>query len=212
VSAIEACDARDLWWVCESSSAGPLYLLPTREWLTELCAFVDDVKAQRILEIAAGDGFLSACLQRRRPDLHVVATDDFSWTRAQTRSSEQDRKVFGDTAFAGIQPLRLVHKQGAVAAIKEHRPDVVIVAWAPPGTLVDRAIRAPACKLVLDLSVDGDVCGNGMKTWRFEKEFLEGPLESRALCRLDARPSEARRTRATLYYGRAHPLYDAADS
>ncbi|MDP2345431.1 MAG: hypothetical protein Q8O67_31090 [Deltaproteobacteria bacterium] len=207
VDAITACDARDLWWVCEASSAGPLYLLPTREWLTHLCALLDEVKAKKILEVAAGDGFLSACLQRRRPDLRVVATDDFSWTAAQQRSSERDRAEFGATPFAGIQPLSIVQKQTAAAAIEEHRPDVVIVSWPPPGTLVERVIRAPRCQLVLDLSVDGDVCGNGMKTWRFEKEFLEGPLEQRALCRLDARPLEPRQTRATLYYGRAHPLF-----
>jgi hypothetical protein len=40
-----------------------------------------------------------------------------------------------------------------------------------------------------------------MKTWRFEKEFLDGPIESRALCRLDTRPSVVRATRVTLYEG-----------
>jgi len=114
-----------------------------------------------------------------------------------------DRREFGATPFRGIQPLPIVEKRGAVATIKAWQPDLVIVSWAPPGTLVERAIRAPA-RLVLDLSVDGDVCGNGEKTWRFEKEFLDGPLERRALCRLDEQPHGARATRATLYYGRRH--------
>lgn len=207
IDAINGCDERDVWWVCEANSAGPLYLLPTREWLGELCDFLDDAKAQSVLEVAAGDGFLAQCLARRRPDLDVKASDDHSWTASQGRMTPADRAEFGATIFAGIQPLPIVEKRSAVGAVNAHRPDIVIVAWAPPGTLVDRVIQAPATQLLLDLSVDGDVCGNGMGTWRFEKDFLQGPIESRALCRLDARPDVKRHTTATLYYGRGHGLY-----
>lgn len=201
-----AAGAQDLWWVCEANSRGPLYLLPTREWIGALATFLDEVKAKRVLEVAAGDGFVSACLRRRRPELVVTATDDFSWTKPQGRMTDGDRVEFGGVDLKGIQPLPLVEKLSAVAAVKQHKPDVVLVSWAPPGTLVERVIRAPS-KLVLDISVDGDVCGNGMKTWRFEKEFLDGPLEQRALCRLDVKPGEARATRATLYFGKRHKRF-----
>jgi hypothetical protein len=204
--AMAACTDGDAWWVCEANSGGPLYLLPNREWLTALAAFVDDCGAQSVLEIGAGDGFLSTVLRRRRPRLRVRATDDFSWTKASRRMNAADRREFGDTVFSGIQPLPIVEKRAAVPTIAAWRPDLVIVSWAPPGTLVERAIRAPT-RFVLDLSVDGDVCGNGEKTWRFEKEFLDGPLETRALCRLDESPHTARATRATLYYGRRHELF-----
>jgi hypothetical protein len=204
--AIDACAPGDLWWVCEANSGGPLYLLPTREWLTALVAFIDAQGATKVLEIGAGDGFLSTALQRRRPALQVRATDDFSWTHAARRMSAADRREFGSTKFSGIQPLPIVERRSAVATIRGWQPDLVLVSWAPPGTLVERAIRAPS-RLVLDLSVDGDVCGNGDKTWRFEKEFLEGPLEHRALCRLDESPHAHRATRATLYYGRRHELH-----
>lgn len=203
-AAVDACGAEQTWWVCEANSHGPLYLLPTREWIGELAAFVDSIKARSVLEVGAGDGFLSFCLMRRRPDLQVSATDDFSWTRADARSSEEDRAEFAGVEFAGIQPLPHVKKQGAVAAIKAQRPDLVVVSWPPPGTLVERVIRAPS-KHVLDISVDGDVCGNGEKTWRFEKEFLTGPLEDRALCRLDG--DGPRTTRCTLYFGKRHRRY-----
>jgi hypothetical protein len=203
VDAIDRCAPGDLWWVCEANSAGPLYLLPTREWLTALARFVATTGAKKVLEIGAGDGFLSTVLQRRCKGLQVRATDDFSWTKAAHRMSAADRREFGATPFSGIRPLPIVEKRAAVATIDAWRPDLVIVSWAPPGTLVERAIRA-ASRLVLDLSVDGDVCGNGEKTWRFEKEFLDGPLEQRALCRLDEKPRLARATRATLYYGRRH--------
>jgi hypothetical protein len=204
--AIDACSHDDAWWVCEANSGGPLYLLPNREWLTALAKFIDDSGAKKVLEIGAGDGFLSTILQRRRPRLQVRATDDFSWTRTAGRMNAADRREFGDTQFSGIQPLPIVEKRSAVRTIEQWRPDLVLVSWAPPGTLVERAIRAPS-RLVLDLSVDGDVCGNGDKTWRFEKEFLEGPIETRALCRLDESPHAARMTRATLYYGRRHPRF-----
>lgn len=194
------------WWVCEANSAGPLYLLPTREWLSELARFVDGTGAKKVLEIGAGDGFLSTLLQRRRPRLQVRATDNLSWTTAAARMTAADRREFGAAKFGGIQPLPIVEKKSAVATIKSSLPDLVLVSWAPRGTLVDRAIRAPSL-LVLDLSIDGDVCGNGEKTWRFEKEFLDGPLEPRALCRLDEAPGVARATRATLYYGRRHELF-----
>lgn len=206
VEAIRACRPGDLWWVCEASSAGPLYLLPTREWVTALARFVDSVGARRVLEVGAGDGFLSSVLKRRRPALVVKATDDFSWTRASRRMGAADRREFGATPFAGIRPLPLVQKATAASAITAFRPDLVLVSWAPPGTLVERAIRAPS-RLVLDISVEGDVCGNGARTWRFEKDFMDGPLEERALCRLDAAPDAARATRVTLYYGTRHPRF-----
>lgn len=204
-AALSACDPRDVWWVCEASSAGPVYLLPTRQWIAALAAWLDEVKARSVLEVAAGDGFLSRCLQKARPQLRVIATDNHSWTKASARSSPQDAHEFRGVVFAGIRPDD-VEKIGAVAAVKREQPDVVIVSWAPPGTLVERVIRAPS-RLVLDIGVDGDVCGNGPKTWRFFKELLDGPLEARALCRLDAQPQRERHTRVTVYYGRAHALH-----
>ena len=92
----------------------------------------------------------------------------------------------------------------AVAAVKKFRPDVVLVSWAPPGLLVERVVRAPS-RLVLDIGVEGDVCGNGERTWRFNKDFLDGPIQDLALCRLDARPRKERHTRVTCYFGALHP-------
>src|SRR6185503_13911476 len=105
-----------------------------------------------------------------------------------------------------VPGLRLgpnVQRMEATRAVRRLRPDVVLVAWPPPGDLVDRLIPLPA-KLVLEVSTDGDHCGS-MASWRWNKEFLEGAIARRALCRLDARPSSERHSRVTLYYAARHP-------
>ena len=209
-AAMTACDSRDVWWVCEASSAGPVYLLPTREWVRALARFVDETGARTVLEVGAGDGFLADALARARPALTVRATDDHSWRRPAARMSDEDRARYGEVPFAGIAPSPRVERLAATTAVTRYAPDLVIVSWAPPGALVERVIRAPS-RLVLEIGVDGDVTGDAARTWRYEKEFLDGPLQDRALCRLDARPDISRSTRVTLYYGRAHPEHRRVD-
>lgn len=205
VAALGACDPRDVWWTCEASSAGPVYLLPTREWIAALARWLDAVKAKRVLEVCAGDGFLSACLRTARPSLRVIATDDGSWARAGARQSAADRRAFRGVSFAGIR-MEGVERMSVTRAVATHRPDVVLVSWPPPGLLVERAIRGPT-KRVLEITVDGDVCGS-TRTWRWAKEFLDDTaLATRALCRLDARPHEERHTRVTMYFGALHPQH-----
>jgi hypothetical protein len=200
VAAMTACARPDVWWVCEASSAGPVYLLPTREWMRALARLIDELGARTILEVAAGDGMLTHWLSQLRPKLRFIATDSGAWKSARGRMTDRDRREYRGVHFAGVQAAAHVQRMAAVTAVKKFRPDLTIVSWAPPGTLVDRVILASS-RPVLDISVDGDVCGNGMRTWRFEKEFLEGPIEARALCRLDERPTQARATRVTLYEG-----------
>lgn len=199
VAAMQACTADDVWWVCEASSAGPVYLLPTREWVRILARWLDATRARVVVEVAAGDGFLAACLRKARPQLRVIATDNHAWTDARARQSARDRRQFRGVPFAGIQPGDDVMRMSATAAVKKFRPDVVIVSWPPPGSLVARVIGAKKKRArVLEITTDGDVCGS-TKSWRFDKEFLDDtPLATRALCRLDDGRS-ARRTRVTLY-------------
>lgn len=203
--AIAALSPEDVWWVAESSSAGPLYLLPTKEWLRALVAFIEEQRVSSVLEIAAGDGFLSACLAKACPGLRVRATDNHAWARLEARLSPAELGRGAGLGLSGIRIPPSVERLSATAAITRYRPDLVVVSWAPPGLLVERAIRAPS-KLVLDLSVEGDVCGNDARTWRFRKELLGGPLEERAFCRLDGK-GRPRQTRATLYYGARHRLH-----
>jgi len=206
-AAISALGPGDLWWVMEATSAGPLYLLPTVEWVALLADYLDSLGVTSVLEVACGDGFLSSCLRAFRPTLRIVATDDGSWSRAGGRMTDADRELSPGVGFAGIRPGAGVRRQKAVRAVEAEKPDLVLVSWAPPGRLVDRVIASPSSKLVLEIGSDGDVCGNGQATWRFNKDFVDGPLEDRAFCRLDDAPAKARNTRITLYYGRAHPEF-----
>lgn len=203
MQALTACDARDAWWTCEMSSPGPVYLLPTREWMRALVAQLRKLKARRVLEVAAGDGFLSRCLAKAAPEIAVVATDDASWSSPRARMSAAERRALKGVPVPGLAPGAGVARLDAVRAVKKHRPDTVIVAWAPPGDLVERVIRSNV-KHVIEIGTEGDHCGLGPATWRFECEFLEGAIERRALCRLDARPLQHRATRVTLYFGTAH--------
>lgn len=204
VDAIAACHPDDVWWVCEASSPGPVYLLPTREWMDVLVESIEGWGVRSVLEIGAGDGFLSACLARRRPRWRIHATDSGAWARVDARQ-EADSPYRG-LAFAGLTPGANVERLDARRAVERDRPDLVIVSWPPPGRMVEHAILGPS-RLVLELGVDGDVCGDARRTWRYEKDFLDGPLERRALCRLDRGDCRDRATRATLYYGARHPRH-----
>lgn len=201
-AALSQCDARDVFWVCEMNSYGPVYLLPTREWVSALVRKLQALGVKRVLEVAAGDGFVSACLRRRNPSFEIHTTDDASWSDPKARMTRQEARELRDVDVPGLRLGEHVERREAVSAVRKYRPDLVLVSWAPPGTLVERVIRE-RLSYVLDIGVDGDVCGNGMKTWRYNKEFLEGAVENRALCRLDT-GGEAPQTRVTLYYGRGH--------
>src|SRR5204863_604860 len=52
----------ELEWICEFNALGPIYLLPTRPFLRALARRIRGSGARKILEVAAGDGHLSAAL------------------------------------------------------------------------------------------------------------------------------------------------------
>lgn len=196
--ALDACDRRDIWWVCEMNGVGPIYLLPTREWVRALATYLDRLRVRTVLEVGAGDGFLSRCLATARPRLRVVATDDGSWEKATARMSRAERRTYSGLPVRGLTLGANVRRMKAQQAVQRYRPDLVLVSWAPPGSLVERLLRT-RCKYVLEIGSEGDVCGSGPRTWRWATDMVEGPLEDLALCRLDERCAERRHTRVTLY-------------
>jgi hypothetical protein len=201
--ALSAIPRGALWIYCETRPQGPLYLLPTREWIAELGRRIQKLGAT-VLEIGAGDGFVARCLRDSRPELRVLATDSARWERPLARMNRSEREEWKGLPLSGVRPGRDVQRVGALEAVRLHRPDVVLAIWLPPGRLLARLIRS-SCRYVLEVGAPGGVTAQGAWDWRFAHELSDGPLEQLGRCRLDERPGKELHTRVTLYYGRLHP-------
>ena len=99
-----------------------------------------------------------------------------------------------------------------LAAQNNGSPDDLIAPETPPADPYLTAIGATRLLPDGTLARYEPVDAGGTRTWRFHKEFLEGPIEERALCRLDGGAVDKPKTRATLYYGRAHPEHGVDDA
>jgi hypothetical protein len=201
--ALRALPPGALWNACETSPDGPLYFLPTREWIAALARRCRRL-GPSVLEVAAGNGLVSRALASAAPRLKVRATDSGRWERAAARLSAAERRAWRGVPLAGVRLGNNVERLGAVAAVRRYRPDIVLAIWLPPGPLLARLIRSP-CRYVLEVGAPGGVTAQGAWDWRFAHEFCEGPLERLGRCRLDERPARDLHTRVTLYYGGLHP-------
>jgi hypothetical protein len=195
----------ELFWFCETRATGPIYVLPTRELVRGLAAMIRELAPPRsmVLEIAAGDGFLTQSLKQVEPSLRWQACDSGAWEEPRARMSQRERRE----RLASIHGLRLgadVQRREAVAAITALRPEVVIAAWLPPGKLFERIVRAP-CRFVVEIGAGGGVTAQGEWGWRFAHDFAPASVEKLARSRLDA--GGDRRTQITIYYGRRHPEF-----
>lgn len=202
-AALTALPAAELAWVCEFAPLGPLYLLPTQRFVRALARKVVELGARRVVEVAAGDGFLSACLAAALPDVEVIATDSGAWARPEARMSTDERRRLTRAAVPGIRAGAHVRRMGARQAVASLAPDLVLASWLPPGPLLERLLRSNV-RHVLEIGAAGDVTASGAWAWRFAHDTCDGPLESSARCRLDARPAARLHSRVTLYFGRAH--------
>ena len=191
-----------LFDLCELDPRGPLWFLPTRELVRALAARLRQLRARKILEVAAGDGFLSSALQQEAPDLKIVASDSGAWADPRARMSRRERRQLAGVEVPSVRAGPSVLKLEALAAIRRTRPDLVLASWLPPGPLLERLIRAPV-RYVLEIGARDGVTP-GAWNWRFAHEFCE-ELETHARCRLDERPRRALHSRVTLYYGKRHP-------
>jgi hypothetical protein len=201
--ALEVVSPADLAWIVEFSPLAPLYFLPTRRFVVALAKAIDGLGARRVLEVAAGDGLLARALATAAPHLDVIASDSGAWEQPAARMSERERARYRDRAVPGLALGSDVHRLAASTAIRRFAPDLVLAAWLPPTSLLDRLVRAPV-RHVLEIGAGEGITASAY-SWRFAHEFLEGPIEQLARCRLDDRPSQKTHSRITLYYGKAHP-------
>ena len=195
----------ELDWICEFSPLGPLYLLPTSRWIRVLATSIRELGAKRVLEVAAGDGFLSRALREVAPDLHIIASDSGRWENPTARMTAEERRALAGRDVPGLALGDQVVRLEAREAIRKYRPDLVLASWLPPGRLLDQLIRSKV-RHVLEIGAAGGVTASQW-SWRFNHEFCEGPIEKLARCRLDARPGKELHTRVTLYFGAAHKEY-----
>jgi len=203
-AALERLRRGELFRICELDARGPVFLLPTREFIRALASRIRTLGARRVLEVAAGDGFLSAALRQATPSLEIVASDSGAWTDARARMSAQERREFREVDVPGVRLGASVLRVDALAAIRRTRPDLVLASWLPPGRFLDRLIRAPV-RYVLEIGAKDGVTP-GAWSWRFAHEFCD-EIERSARCRLDERPRRTLHSRVTLYYGAGHPEY-----
>ncbi len=192
----------DLEWLFEFAPLGPLYFLPTQSFVNALARTIRELGVTRVLEVAAGDGLLSASLQRAAPELDIIATDSGAWTKAEARMNATERVRYRHAAVSGLALGARVQRIEARAAIRKFQPQLVLACWLPPGKLLDGLIRSQA-RYVLEIGAANGVTP-GAWSWRFAHEFCEGPIERHARCRLDHRPKRALHSRITLYFAAAH--------
>jgi hypothetical protein len=197
----------ELYRLCELDPRGPLYLLVTRELVRALAARIRKLGARRVLEVAAGDGFLSEELQRVAPDLEIVASDSGGWVDPRARMNAREKRELSGLPVPGVRLGASVLRVDALAAIRRTRPDLVLASWLPPNDLLARLIRTKV-RYVLEIGAK-DAVTPGAWNWRFAHEFCE-ELEAVARCRLDERPRRELHSRVTLYYGRSHPEHACA--
>jgi len=181
--------------LCEFNPVGPIYFIPTRPFLRALARRIRACGARKVVEVAAGDGHLARSLVAVAPDLRVTATDSFSWERPSARMNAREKRALRKVDVAGLVPGPEVVRMGAVRAIEELRPDLVLASWLPPGPLLLRIVRA--APQVLEIGAGSGITGD-IRAWRYEHEFCE-ELEALGRCRLDERPGRKLHTTVTLY-------------
>ena len=135
-----------------------IYCFYSRPLIRALAAMIGD---RSCVEIAAGDGTLSAFLAAK--GVAVIPTDDYSWQHSVTFPA-------------------FVLRQDAKAALRAHRPEVVICSWPPAGNAFEQAVfRTSSVQLYVAIN-SGLELGSGNRTAYAQQtgfELTEEPALSR---------------------------------
>ena len=135
-----------------------IYCFYSRPLIRALAALIGD---RTCLEIAAGDGTLSAFLAAE--GVAVTATDDYSWQQS-------------------VKYPASVLRQDAKAALRAHRPEVVICSWPPAGNPFEQAVfRTSSVQLYVAINSGLEVGSGNRAAYVQQTEFdvAEEPALSR---------------------------------
>ena len=135
-----------------------IYCFYSRPLIRELAALIG---ARSCLEIAAGDGTLSSFLAAA--GANVTATDDYSWQHSVNFPAS-------------------VLRQDAKAALRAHRPEVVICSWPPAGNAFEQAVfRTSSVQLYVAINSGLEVGSGNRAAYAQQTEFelTEEPALSR---------------------------------
>lgn len=164
----------DIFTACRENPLGvALYHIPTIEWIDGLAAWIRARGARRVLEIGAGDGFVSHLLRERLANVKVIAQDNRSWPTTRT--------LYPPVVEAGdLEDCTL----GCVETARLFRPDLILWVWAPMGTC--GAALLPHCDDYLLVGEGQDGCTGGFPGDRepLQNAALE-VLDNFARCRTD---------------------------
>ncbi len=135
-----------------------IYCFYSRPLIRALAALIGD---RTCLEIAAGDGTLSAFLTAE--GVAATATDDYSWQQS-------------------VKYPASVLRQDAKAALRAHRPEVVICSWPPAGNPFEQAVfRTSSVQLYVAINSGLEVGSGNRAAYVQQTEFdvAEEPALSR---------------------------------
>ena len=126
----------------------------SEEFIEHVAQSIKKLEAHRIIEIGAGDGFLSAFLKDKGID--VVAIDDYSRPFIERREHVE----------------KLDHKE----ALNKYNPDLVVINWEEfLKTYSIDVLEYPSVKYLLWIGEGPDGCTGSEELWEFDCDDTYNP-------------------------------------
>jgi hypothetical protein len=126
----------------------------SEEFIAHIVKTINKLGAHKIIEIGAGDGFLSHFLKRKGID--IIPTDDCS--RPYIKYTEQVKK--------------LNHKE----ALKKYKPDLVVINWEElDATYSIDALNYASVKYLLWIGEGHGGCTGSKDLWEYDSENTKNP-------------------------------------
>lgn len=141
----------------ELISSFDMYSYPNEDFMMGLDAYIGE---RRVLELMAGQGYLTAGLRALNPNRTIIATDNQAWL---------------DQPGEHIPPVTEVLNEDAMKALERHgyESDVIIMSWAPDTDAIDWQVLSWIREHVpnVELLVIGEKNGatNSQRFWQETK-------------------------------------------